>query len=81
MIYYPCQTTGVHYDAFEVAKAIRTGDHPEEPSWGLYRLEKWKEEAPDYIMMVLADVDHDDAQDRIWTHRGITYVYEGTEED
>ena len=81
MIYYPDQTTSVYYDAYEVAKAVRVADHPEEPSWGLYCLEKWKEEAIDYVMMILADADHDDAQDRIFKHRGTTYVYEGTEED
>jgi len=70
MVYYPCQSTGIYYNAFEVVKAIRTGDHPEEPSWGVYCLQKWKEEAPDYITMVLVDSDHYDAQDRIWTHRG-----------
>jgi len=81
MIYYPCQLTDNDYDVFKVAGAERLADHPEEPSWGVYRIPLSTEGKPDYVTAVLCDCDVDDAQDRIFTHRGVTYVYEGTEED
>ena len=73
MILYPCQQTNEYYDAFKVVKAKRTGDHPSEPSWGTYVLETG-------ARVVLCDCDYDDAQDRIFTHRGTTWLYEGVEE-
>lgn len=80
MTLYPCQLTGNYYDVFKVAKASRLEDHPEEPSWGVYSIQTWTEEAPDYITAVLCDCDVEDARDRIWTHRGKMYAYEGSEE-
>lgn len=81
MIFYPCHLTGNDYDVFKVAEAERITDHPREPSWGVYMLPLPTEGKPDYVTAVLCDCDVDDAQDRIWTHRGVTYAYEGTEED
>lgn len=80
MIFYPCQITGNDYDAIKVANASRIADHPEEPSWGVYSIQTWKEEAVDYITAVLCDCDVEDAKDRTFTVRGTTWVYEGSEE-
>jgi len=80
MIYYPCQKTNQYYDAFKVSKASRISDHPEEPSWGVYNIQTWKEEAVDYVIAVLCDRDVEDAQSRVFTHRGMLYCYEGSED-
>ena len=81
MIYYPCQITGTDYDVFKVATASRLANHPDEPSWGVYSIQTWTEEAPDYVTAVLCDCDVEDAQDRVSTHRGKMFAYEGTEEE
>lgn len=80
MIFYPCQLTGNDYDAIKVANASRLANHPDEPSWGVYSVQIWKEEAPDYVTAVFCDCDIEDAKDRTFTVRGKTWVYEGSEE-